>query len=164
MTRCLCFGNTNHAQLIKNCYPLKEGGILPLASQLSYLTFYASSRPAKLSKVGAYMDKKVTKDIRKGRKDNSHVSLLIIQKLIQSCHRDLNIFSKYIVSILSKLLDTRDLDLIDLTCSTFIVFCKYHDGSNLGVDAEFTKQYEDLISKFSLFCNYTNTDDTLELQ
>lgn len=49
---------------------------------------------------------------------NNQVSLLILKALIQTCHRDLNIFSKYIVKILSLLLDTRDLELIDLTCET----------------------------------------------
>lgn len=69
MTGCLCIGNVKHATLINNCYPpKKEGGTTPRSSELSYLTFYASSRPAKLSKVGSYMQKKVIKDIRKGHK------------------------------------------------------------------------------------------------
>lgn len=69
MTGCFCVGNVNHATLIDNCYPLKkEAGTKPRSSELSYLTFYASSRPAKLTKVGSYIQKKVVKDIRKGRK------------------------------------------------------------------------------------------------
>lgn len=46
------------------------------------------------------------------------MSLQILKALIQTCHRDLNIFSKHIVKILSMLLDTRNLELIDLTCET----------------------------------------------
>lgn len=46
------------------------------------------------------------------------VSLQIIKALIQTCHRDLNIFSKYIVKIISLLLDTRDLEIIDRSCET----------------------------------------------
>lgn len=46
------------------------------------------------------------------------VSLQIVKALIQTCHRDLNIFSKYIVKILSLLLDTRDLEIIDRSCET----------------------------------------------
>jgi hypothetical protein len=70
MTGCLpCIGNIKHAALIKNCYPpLKEGRTTPRSSELSYLTFYASSKPAKLTKVGSYIQKKVEKDTRKGRK------------------------------------------------------------------------------------------------
>ncbi|KAI8054905.1 hypothetical protein BDF21DRAFT_403980 [Thamnidium elegans] len=158
MTGCLCIGNIKHATLINNCYPpKKEGGTTPRSSELSYLTFYASSRPAKLTKVGSYIQKKVIKDIRKGHKNNNLVSLHILKALIQTCHRDLNIFSKQIVKILSLLLDTRDLELIDLTCETV----NYHDGTTLGVDTEFTTDYEALLQNFAGFCNYTNQDNTL---
>lgn len=166
MTGCIpCIGNVKHATLIENCYPpTKQGGTTPRSSELSYLTFYASSRPAKLTKVGSYLQKKVTKDIRKGRKGNNQVSLHILKALIQTCHRDLNIFSKYVVQILSMILDTRDLELIDLTCETFIVFCSYHDGTTLGVDADLTQDYENLIKKFAGFCNYTNEDEAFALK
>ncbi|ORE20036.1 hypothetical protein BCV71DRAFT_92581 [Rhizopus microsporus] len=60
---------SKHVNLIEQCYPGKEGGTTPRSSELSYLTFYANSRPAKLSKVGSYIQKKVNKDIRKGRKE-----------------------------------------------------------------------------------------------
>lgn len=49
---------------------------------------------------------------------NNQVSLEIIKALIQSCHRDLNLFSKYVVKILCMMLGTQDLELIDLTCDT----------------------------------------------
>lgn len=69
MAMCIpCVGNIKHATLINNCYPVKEGSTLPRSSELSYLTFYASSRPAKLTKVGLFIQRKVTRDIRKGRK------------------------------------------------------------------------------------------------
>lgn len=69
MSNCLPCAATKHAILINNCYPpIKEGGTTPRSSELSYLTFYASSKPAKLTKVGSYLQRKVEKDIRKGRK------------------------------------------------------------------------------------------------
>ncbi|KAI9469992.1 MAG: hypothetical protein EXX96DRAFT_491301, partial [Benjaminiella poitrasii] len=92
------------------------------------------------------------------------VTLHIIKALIQTCHRDLNIFSKYIVKILNQLLDTRDLEITDLTCETFIIFCNYDDGSTLGVDSELTTDYETLLKKFAGFCNYTNEDSALSLK
>lgn len=57
-----------HATLINNCYPEKEGEKGPRSSELSYLVFYASSRPVKLTKVGLFLEKKVERDIAKGRK------------------------------------------------------------------------------------------------
>lgn len=74
MVGCIPCVNIKHATLVKNCYPpVKDGSTIPRSSELSYLTFYASSRPAKLTKVGSFIQKKVEKDIRKGRK--SYVSL-----------------------------------------------------------------------------------------
>ncbi|KAI8143040.1 hypothetical protein BJV82DRAFT_613248 [Fennellomyces sp. T-0311] len=155
--------NAKHATLINNCYPEKEGENGPRSSELSYLTFYASSRPVKLTKVGIFLENKVKRDVAKNRKQNNHVSLEIIKALIQSCHRDLNLFSKYVVKILSMVLGTHDLDLMDLTCDTFIVFCNYHDGSTLGVDAEFTSDFEVLVQKFADLCNNNNADPSVGL-
>lgn len=74
MVSCIPCVNIKHATLVKNCYPpVKDGSTIPRSSELSYLTFYASSKPAKLTKVGSFIQKKVEKDIRKGRK--SYVSL-----------------------------------------------------------------------------------------
>lgn len=42
-----------------------------------------------------------------------------------------------------------------------MVFCSYHDGTTLGVDTEFTTDYETLLQDFAGFCNYTNQDTTL---
>ncbi|KAI7868263.1 hypothetical protein BDF14DRAFT_1794620 [Spinellus fusiger] len=160
----LCRHYIKHATLINSCYPDRENEQGPRSSELSYLTFYASSRPVKLTKVGHYLEKRVDKDIRKGRRQNNHVSLSILKALIQTCHRDLNLFSTSIVNILSMILDTRDLELIDLTCETFIVFCDHHDGTTLGVDTEFTAEFEALIQKFTNFCSYMNTDEALVFQ
>ncbi|KAI8367580.1 uncharacterized protein BYT42DRAFT_131806 [Radiomyces spectabilis] len=95
---------------------------------------------------------------------NNRISLLIIKSLIQTCHRDLNLFSKYVVRIFSMILNTRDIDLIDLTCETYIVFCDHHEGATLGVDPEFTADYESLLDKFAGFCNYTNADRSVALK
>ncbi|KAG2205250.1 hypothetical protein INT47_009515, partial [Mucor saturninus] len=154
-----------HATLINNCYPEKEGEKGPRSSELSYLVFYASSRPVKLTKVGLFLEKKVERDIAKGRKQSNQVSLEIIKALIEACHRDLNLFSKYVVKIIDMMLETKDIEIIDLACQVFVVFTNYHDGSTLGVDAELTKDYELLLQKFAGFCAYENaSDETLRLQ
>ncbi|KAI7871200.1 hypothetical protein BDF14DRAFT_1954770 [Spinellus fusiger] len=153
-----------HASLINSCYPEKEGEKGPRSSELSYLTFYASSRPVKLTKVGLFLEKKVERDIQKGRRQNNQVSLDIIKALVHACNRDLNLFSKYIVRILNMILDTKDIALVDLACETFIIFAEYHEGSTLGVDAEFTVDYELLVMKFAAYCDSKGPDDLVRLQ
>ncbi|KAG1526450.1 hypothetical protein G6F52_002414 [Rhizopus delemar] len=65
------------------------------------------------------------------------------------------------MNIFCYLLDTNDIVLIDLTCETFIVFNNYYDGSTLGIDNQFTENYERLLNKFSYFSNH---EDQLEMK
>ncbi|KAI8375761.1 hypothetical protein EDC96DRAFT_551519 [Choanephora cucurbitarum] len=95
---------------------------------------------------------------------NNQVSLEILKSLVEACHRDLNLFSKYVVKIIDMILETRDIEVVDLACQVFIMFTSYHDGSTLGVDAEFTKDYEELLKKMAVFCAFENQDETLRLQ
>ncbi|KAI8636865.1 hypothetical protein BD408DRAFT_425439 [Parasitella parasitica] len=153
-----------HATLINNCYPEKEGEKRPRSSELSYLVFYASSRPVKLTKVGLFLEKKAERDVAKGRKQNNQVTLEIVKALIVDCNRDLNLFSKYVVKIIDMMLETNDIEVIDLACQVFVIFTNHHDGSTLGVDAELTNDYERLLKRFAAFCSDENADDTLKLQ
>ncbi|KAJ1934975.1 plasma membrane localization protein, partial [Linderina pennispora] len=47
-----------HATLIEKCFPPEKlGETVPNSNELSYLVYYAQSKPAKLAKVGAYLAK-----------------------------------------------------------------------------------------------------------
>lgn len=56
-----------HANLINNCYPSRPDEKGPKSSELSYLVFYATSKPAKLTKVGNFIERRVVRDHRKKR-------------------------------------------------------------------------------------------------
>lgn len=47
---------------------------------------------------------------------NNHVTLDILKSLIQSCHRDLNLFSKYVAKVIELILETNDTELVDHAC------------------------------------------------
>lgn len=53
---------------------------------------------------------------------NNQVSLEIIKALIEACHRDLNLFSKYVVKIIDLMLETKDIEIIDLACQVVKCF------------------------------------------
>ncbi|KAG0045675.1 plasma membrane localization protein, partial [Linnemannia elongata] len=121
-----------HASLINNCYPSRPDEKGPKSSELSYLVFYATSKPAKLTKVGNFIERRVARDHRKKRLSDVHCSLEIIKSLLQSSKAHLNIFSKNVVSILDTLLvDLSDLDVVRHCQNVFTVFCSAHDGSTL---------------------------------
>jgi hypothetical protein len=41
--------------------------VRPNSSELSYLLYYASTRRSKLTKVGAFLEKRVARDVWRGR-------------------------------------------------------------------------------------------------
>jgi len=63
----MCFQSCyNHALLVNNVYP-KAGEEGAKTNNLSFLMFYAKSRPQKLIKVGNYLEKKAKRDIWNSR-------------------------------------------------------------------------------------------------
>ncbi|KAF9436790.1 plasma membrane localization protein [Entomortierella beljakovae] len=149
-----------HASLINNCYPSKPDEKGPKSSELSYLVFYATSKPAKLTKVGNFIERKVVKDYKKKQSANVHCSLEIIKALIGASKAHLNIFSKNVVSILDALLvDISDLDVIRHCQNVFSCFCSAHDGSTLGVDTEFRTIYDRVVSRFAYIAILENGND-----
>jgi protein EFR3 len=59
-----------HQALILKCYPRFQKGVQevkPNPSELSYLLYYASTRRSKLQKVGAFLEKRASRDVWRGR-------------------------------------------------------------------------------------------------
>ncbi|KAF9942325.1 plasma membrane localization protein [Mortierella alpina] len=139
-----------HASLINNCYPTRPEEKGPKSSELSYLVFYATSKPAKLTKVGNFIERRVARDYRKKRLSDVHCSLEIIKALLLESKAHLNIFSKNVVSILDMLLvDLSDLDIVRHCQNIFSCFCAAHTGSTLGVDVEFRTVYDRVVGRFA---------------
>ncbi|KAF9900040.1 plasma membrane localization protein [Linnemannia zychae] len=139
-----------HASLINNCYPTRPDEKGPKSSELSYLVYYATAKPAKLSKVGNFIERRVVRDYRKKRLLDVHCSLEIIKSLLLSSKAHLNIFSKNIVVILDTLLvDISDFDIVRHCQTVFSVFCAAHDGSTLAVDHEFRTVYDRVVARFA---------------
>jgi len=62
-----CSSCYNHVSLINNVYPSQPGESGAKANNLSFLVFYAESRPQKLTKIGAYLEKRTARDISYSR-------------------------------------------------------------------------------------------------
>ncbi|KAG0262938.1 membrane anchoring protein efr3a [Mortierella polycephala] len=139
-----------HASLINNCYPVKPEERGPKSSELSYLIFYTTSKPAKLTKVGSFIERRVARDYRKKRLSDVHCSLEIIRSLILSSGAHINIFSKNVVVILDTLLtDISDFEIVRHCQNVFSCFSAAHDGSTLGIDIEFKTVYDRVVAKFA---------------
>ncbi|KAF9115871.1 plasma membrane localization protein [Mortierella sp. AM989] len=139
-----------HATLINNCYPTRPDEKGPKSSELSYLVFYVTSKPAKMTKVSSFIERRTVRDYRKKKLSDVHCSLEIIKELLIANQAHLNMFSKNIVVILDALLaDISDYDVVRHCQAVFSTFCSAHDGSTLGVDVEFRNLYFRIVARFA---------------
>ncbi|CAG8481055.1 2565_t:CDS:10 [Paraglomus brasilianum] len=164
MCTAVCQRWIKHATIINNCYPTNPEEKSPKSSELSRLVWYAKSRPAKLTKCGVYLEKRISGDVAKRRKQDLGISLEIIKTLIRECNEGLNMFSKNVIKIIIATLNTEDIDLAGHAASAFIIFCAHHDGSTLGVDNEFTQNYEELIKQFAMYAARQSNDKDIEMR
>ncbi|ORX88918.1 hypothetical protein K493DRAFT_73599 [Basidiobolus meristosporus CBS 931.73] len=149
---------SKHAKLIENCYPTIIGETAPKSSETSYLLFYASSRPAKLLKVANYLEKRMQNDTYKKRKLDTKVTLAIMNSLLTTCTKDINLFAKGVLKSISLVLDSGDHEIMWEACHTFGEFSAYYDGSALGVDKELTLLLDSLIIRFCSFCDASHAE------
>ncbi|KAL9083678.1 MAG: hypothetical protein Q9159_005642 [Coniocarpon cinnabarinum] len=149
-----------HQVLILRCYPRFQRGanveVKPNSSELSYLLFYASSRRSKLPKVGAFLVKKTSSDIYRNRQGNVQVTLQILRALIESCSRDLPIFSSFVLQVLHDVLHSHHVALLESSVPTFEAFCNHYDVAQLAADPEHIKQFDDILNRYAQFASHNH--------
>ena len=91
------------------------------------------------------------------RNRNVQVTLQIAKALIEKLPRELPLYARHILGILSIVLGSRDLTLVEDTLPTFATFCKHHDVATLAADQEHIMQYEDIVRSYATFAA-RNTD------
>ncbi|KAJ1922705.1 plasma membrane localization protein [Tieghemiomyces parasiticus] len=141
-----------HATLIENCFPYPAtAASRPKSNELSYLVYYANSKPAKLAKVGVYLERKIHRELYKRRRYEVEICLEIFDALLKACRQDLNYFTKPILHSLWAIFAADHADLVPAATRTFTNFCRQHNGSTLGIDLRLRATYDLLIGKFSSF-------------
>lgn len=163
-----------HQALILKCYPKFQKNVAdvkPNSSELSYLLYYASSRRSKLQKVGVFLEKRTTNDVYHGRtwyvvelmisvlamliwrigNRNVQVTLQILKALMEKIPRDLPLYARYILHILSVILRSKDITMIEESLPVFETFCEYHDVATLAADQEHIGQYEHIVRVYAGF-------------
>lgn len=82
---------------------------------------------------------------------NVQVTLQIIAALIEKAPRDLPLYAPYVLKILSIILRSRDITMVESSIPTFEAFCGSHDGASLSADQEYLRQYEDIVRIYASF-------------
>lgn len=101
-------------KLIKSVYPENENNGV-IHHQLEMLIKYLLMNPAKLEEIGKYIEKRLKKDLSKGRYGYVKISMDVLNNIIQSCHSNsLTFYAPYVVSILQELFSLRVNNSISL--------------------------------------------------
>jgi len=84
---------------------------------------------------------------------NVQITLQILAALIEKAPRDLPLYSPYVLRILSIILRSRDITMVESSIPTWDAFCEHHDMASLSADQEYLHQYEDIVRMYASFAS-----------
>lgn len=152
-----------HQLLILKCYPKLPKAtnntnnntapeeLKPNGSELSYLLYYASARRAKLTKVGAFLDKKTQSDVYKGRVPAVNVTLQILEAFLRSSEAcggkdGFGLFAPFVLNILKEVLTKGgSVELVEGAGRVWSAFCLHDDHATLAGDAEYRTSFASVV-------------------
>ncbi|KAI5207959.1 hypothetical protein AUEXF2481DRAFT_115006 [Aureobasidium subglaciale EXF-2481] len=159
-----------HQVLILKCYPKlpknaagSASEAKPNGSELSYLVYYASSRRAKLTKVGSFLEKRTASDVYKGRIGAVHVTLGILHAFLNSSSISsvdtFPLFAPHVLSILQEVLGhSNDTGLIEACLPVWDAFCRDQDHATLAADVEYRQQFANVVKRWTTYADKTNKE------
>ncbi|WVF72663.1 hypothetical protein IAT40_007481 [Kwoniella sp. CBS 6097] len=161
------------------CYPPSKALLTagpdyrPLSQDLSKLTYFATNKPSKLAKIGEELEKRVSKEATRSTggypkyRASLLISLAILRALLTECKRDIPLFGRSALKIISTCLEVKvyqrggmDLEVIGRAAAAFIAFTTYTDGASIGVDEGMTRTYLEILRKFGNMAVYKETSQS----
>jgi len=77
------------------------------------------------------------------------VTLQILRALIDKSPRDLPLYSPYVLHILSLILGSKDINMVEESIPTWETFCEHHDVATLAADQAHLRRYEEVIKAYA---------------
>ncbi|KAE8351706.1 protein efr3 [Aspergillus coremiiformis] len=143
-----------HQVLVLKCYPQYQKGVQvvkPNSSELSYLLYYVSTRRSKLTKVGAFLEKRAARDVWRRKIGNVQVTLQILSALIEKVPRDLPIYARSVMTVLETVVRSQDISMVEDSIETFETFCRHQDMAALSAEQDFATQYREVVRTYAGF-------------
>ncbi|KAL4897377.1 hypothetical protein BDV59DRAFT_88828 [Aspergillus ambiguus] len=145
-----------HQVLVLKCYPQYQKGVQavkPNSSELSYMLYYVSTRRSKLTKVGAFLEKRAARDVWRRKLGNVQVTLQILSALIEKLPRDLPIYARSVMTVIETVIRSRDISMVEDSIATFETFCRHQDMAALSAEQDFAKQYREVVRTYASFAD-----------
>ena len=80
---------------------------------------------------------------------NVQVTLQILRALIDKSPRDLPLYSPSVLHILSLILGSKDVNMVEESIPTWEAFCEHHDVATLAADQAHTRRYEEVVKVYA---------------
>lgn len=84
---------------------------------------------------------------------NVHITLQILQALIEKCPKDIPLYANSVLSILRTVLRSNDLTMVEASVPMFEAFCEHQDPAALAADNDYLTQYEEIVQLYAAFAN-----------
>lgn len=156
-----------HQKLVNQCYPPgRTPDKKPKSSETSYLLYYVNSRRPKLEKVSTYLVKKSSADLNRRRSGNVSVTLELLEKIVQNCSENMNIFIKDFINIMTLVLNNNNFNndptIVGQVEQVFAAISKNLDGSIVSGDSEFLDMFKSFVTLyFKVATSRLNDSDLL---
>jgi hypothetical protein len=150
----------HHVRLISRVYPPNPTEkSVPRPNKLATLIFYASTKPAKLVKVGRFLQQKIKVDVFWKKHGYNKISIDILEGLLSSCGQYLEfLVVDFLQMVLSLLSDEHSLLVSNITAA-FVTFCEQLQSLNYSVDDEFFEYFNPVVERYSHFCQFEDKED-----
>ena len=80
---------------------------------------------------------------------NVQVTLQILRALIDKSPRDLPLYSPYVLRILSLIIASKDINMVEESIPTWETFCEHHDVATLAADQAHIRLYEEVVKAYA---------------
>jgi len=138
----------------------------PNGSELSYLLYYASNRHSKLSKVGAFLERKTHHDLSKSRIAPVQITLQILTAFLNNPGiggagpQGFGLFAPFVLRILRDVLvNAHEAILIESAVQTWDTFCRHQDYILLNADSDFRKTFIAVIKQWAGYASNDKMQD-----
>jgi hypothetical protein len=79
---------------------------------------------------------------------NAQITLHIFKALIEKSPRDLPLYAPNVLSVLSTVIASGDLTIVEESLSLFETFCEHQDISTLLADQDYVRRFEDVVKDY----------------
>jgi len=125
-----------------------------IKSNMEKLTYYATSSPEKLDRIGDYFAHKIARDLARHYNGFVVIAMEAMDVLLLNCNsQSLNLFIESYLKIVQLLLESQDPEMQLIATQSFTKF------ANIDEDTpSYHRRYDFFVSKFSSLCHDNNTD------